>query len=756
MRAIDDKTLVDSLSKNFSLSKAFKFLFENSSDAIYVLDKNGRFIAANPKAVELIGFKLEDFIGKSLKKFVSAESLPKAVEGFQNAIRGESIRIELELKTSAKKAISLEATLSPLIRNGKVACALGIMQDTTQSKQLSALNFYGRKLNSTDSLQEAYELTLDAMERTLGFEHATFMMIDRGKLRVVCQRGYSTLLNLELPLDGTKKGVTVKATNTCKPVLVPDTRKDKDYVEGVPGIRSELAVPVETENKILGVLNVESRELGAFDERDVTLLQILASHAATAISNLEKQEEIEKRSSQLASLMRSSAEMIRTTDLRQRLEKIGEAIRELGWRRAVIYVTDENMEIESPENMVTVGLTDEERGFLWSKRQPGHVWRERIGPEYARFKIGEFYHLPWSDPWVRKTFAEDTLPSKLSSEEMVDWDPQDLLYAPLCLSEGRIVGMLSIDDPVDGRRPTKESLAPLELFINQAAVAVENAQLFQQLNDARNQLKEYANQLELKVRERTRELIEAQDRLLKAERLAAIGEVAAMVGHDLRNPLTGISGAAYYLKMKLGSKMSQKAVEMLELIEKDVEYSNKIVNDLIEYSKEIRLELTETTPKLIIKEVLSLIEVHDNIQVFDLTQDEPNIKVDVEKMKRVFLNIIKNAIDAMPEGGELRITSNESQGMLEVSFSDTGTGIQKDVMKKLWTPLFTTKAKGMGLGLSICRRIVETHGGKISAKSTVGKGATFTVTLPIKPKTEGGEGVWLNMPESLLSTTTKA
>ncbi len=756
MRGIDDKTLIDSLPKNISLSKAFEFLFDNASDAIYVLDKHGRFVAANRKAVELTGFKLEDFVGKSFKKFVSAESLPKAVKGFQNAIRGRSIRIELELKTSAKKTIFLEVTLSPLIRNGKVAGVLGVARDTTQSKQLSALNFYGRKLNSTDSLQEVYELTLDAMERTLGFEHATFMKIDRGKLLVACQRGYPTLLHLELPLDGTKRGVTVKATNTCKPVLVSDTRKDRDYVEGAPGIRSELAVPVETENKILGVLNVESRKLGAFDKRDLTLLQILASHAATAISNLKKQEEIEKRSSQLASLMRSSAETIRTTDLRQRLEKIAEAIRELGWRRAVIYVTDENMEMTSPENMVAVGLTDEERGFLWSKRQPGQVWRERIGPEYARFKIGEFYHLPWSDPWVRKTFSENTLPSKLSSEEMVDWDPQDLLYAPLCLSEGHIVGMLSIDDPIDGRRPTKESLAPLELFINQAAVAIENAQLFQQLNEAKNQLKEYADQLEIKVKERTRELIEAQDRLLKAERLAAIGEVAAMVGHDLRNPLTGIAGAAYYLKMKLGSKMNQKTVEMLELIEKDVEYSNKIINDLLEYSKEIRLELTETTPKLIMKEVLSLIEVHDNIQVFDLTQDEPNIKVDVEKMKRVFFNIIKNALDAMSKGGVLRITSNESEGMLEVFFSDTGTGIPKDVIEKLWTPLFTTKARGMGLGLSICRRIVEAHGGKISAKSTVGKGATFTVTLPIKPETEGGEGVWLKMPESLLSTTTKA
>jgi transcriptional regulator with GAF, ATPase, and Fis domain len=100
---------------------------------------------------------------------------------------------------------------------------------------------------------------------------------------------------------------------------------------------------------------------------------------------------------------------------------------------------------------------------------------------------------------------------------MVDWNPNDLLYAPLRLADGRVVGMLSIDDPVDGKRPTKESLAPLELFIHQAAVAVENAQLIQQLKDAKNQIKDYEDQLEVKVKQRTKELVVAQKKLLKTE-----------------------------------------------------------------------------------------------------------------------------------------------------------------------------------------------------------------------------------------------
>jgi len=247
-----------------------------------------------------------------------------------------------------------------------------------------------------------------------------------------------------------------------------------------------------------------------------------------------------------------------------------------------------------------------------------------------------------------------------------------------------------------------------------------------------------------------------QEELLKAERLAAIGEVATMVGHDLRNPLTGIATAAYYLKMRLGSKMDKKMEEMLELIDKDIEYSNKIISDLLEYSREIRLELVETTPKSIVEDSLTLVKVSQNIQILDFTGSEPRINVDVQKMKRVFVNIIKNSIDAMPEGGKLTIKSKESGDSVEIAFADTGAGMTGEIMEKLWMPLFTTKAKGMGLGLSICKRIVEAHGGSIFVNSTVGKGTTFTVTLPIKPKIEGGEKTWANIPGSLLSTTTKA
>jgi len=249
-------------------------------------------------------------------------------------------------------------------------------------------------------------------------------------------------------------------------------------------------------------------------------------------------------------------------------------------------------------------------------------------------------------------------------------------------------------------------------------------------------LQEYSQQLEVLVEKRTRQLQEAQEQLLKSQRLAAIGELAGMVGHDLRNPLTGMVGAVYYLKTKSASKLDDKERRMLKIIEESIAYANKIVSDLQEYSKEISLELEEASVKAILKESLASVKIPDNIQVIDKTCRSHKIKVDVAKIKRVFTNIIKNAVDAMPEGGKLTVKSSKKQTCMEVTFTDTGVGIPEDVLAKIGKPLVTTKAKGMGFGLSICNRIMEAHRGKLSIKSEVGKGTTVKLTFPLTRKRE--------------------
>jgi signal transduction histidine kinase len=221
-----------------------------------------------------------------------------------------------------------------------------------------------------------------------------------------------------------------------------------------------------------------------------------------------------------------------------------------------------------------------------------------------------------------------------------------------------------------------------------------------------------------------------EQRLLKAEHLAAIGEAASMVAHDLRNPLQGITGAADVLRGE--SLTAHEKSEMLRVIVSSVEYAEATVRDLLDYSREIHLRRVEVTPKAISQSALHAIKVPSNIKVHDTSQEQPAISVDPDRMKRVFINLIENAIDAMPRGGTFTIDTKESNGHMEISVSDTGTGIPENIMETLWKPMQTTKAKGMGLGLPIVKRIVEAHGGEISVKTRPGEGTTFMIRLPIK------------------------
>ena len=311
--------------------------------------------------------------------------------------------------------------------------------------------------------------------------------------------------------------------------------------------------------------------------------------------------------------------------------------------------------------------------------------------------------------------------------------------------EGKLVGQIALAN--SGKEYTKEDVRLVECLAALYAMALHRKHV-------EHQLQEYANSLEEKVAERTQRLEETNQRLVKAERLAAIGELAGMVGHDLRNPLTGIKNAAYYLKKKGNACTEGNNTAMLEIIDSAVEHANKIVNDLLEYSREIHLELEERAPCLLLAEALMMVQVPKRIKLLDQTHDEPKMMVDVGKMIRIFVNLIKNAIDAMPKGGTLEIRSSQKSDKVEFAFIDKGTGISEESMAKLFSPLFTTKAQGMGFGLAICKRIVEAHGGNITVQSVLGKGTTFTVTLPIEPKSKvGGEATWINIPESSLSTT---
>ncbi len=215
------------------------------------------------------------------------------------------------------------------------------------------------------------------------------------------------------------------------------------------------------------------------------------------------------------------------------------------------------------------------------------------------------------------------------------------------------------------------------------------------------------------------------------QKLDAMNDVSRMVAHDLRNPLTGIKGAAYSLRRNFGKEMGEKGTGLLKVIDDCVEYSNKIVSDLWEYSSEIKLDKSRYSPHQLVNKALTTLVIPKNIKIIDYANDDFTVNVDLAKMERVFSNLTKNAIDAMPNGGTIIISSIQLQNEAEIDFLDNGVGMSEEVAKKIGEPFFTTKAKGMGVGFSICKRIVEAHKGRIEVASTPGKGTKIMVFVPL-------------------------
>ena len=224
--------------------------------------------------------------------------------------------------------------------------------------------------------------------------------------------------------------------------------------------------------------------------------------------------------------------------------------------------------------------------------------------------------------------------------------------------------------------------------------------------------------------------------LKENERMAAIGETAAMVGHDLRNPLQVIVGSIDLIKKRLnkrGDSSDEREIEKwVDKIDAQTDYMNKIVSDLQDYSRNIKLKREKADLEALMGDVVSSVDIHGDVDV-SIVLDEglPDISVDETLMKRLFTNLILNAVQAMPDGGSLSIRGSLQGDDVVISVEDTGVGIREENLDEIFKPLFTSKAKGTGFGLPVCKRIVDAHGGTISVESEEGVGSTFTVKLPV-------------------------
>jgi PAS domain S-box-containing protein len=774
--------------KRHESEKKYKKLFQQSKDAMILINEKTKVTCWNPAAEKTFGYSSKEAIGKDIHKLVVPNSMCKegkeriksSLKLFNETGTGYFTFGSVELLARRKDGTEFpaELSISPIKLCGKWN-AVGVVKDITERKQLedelraSEERFRAISTSAIDAIvlvdeEDKVIYWNPAAEKTFGFTETeavgrklSELVIPNGlrknheallnelKHNSFSKRHFeSTLMRKDgtgFPADLSVSSLKLKDKN-CLAAIIRDISEQKKMEAAVKQERDMLEDITKSIGAGLVILDKDYRILWANsflknNESDIT--------NKTCYSTFNTLETI---------CPGCGPEKVFAGASFASREYFNKTLHERGlpcWYELIA------TPIKDAEGKVTAAL--ELTVDITEKKQ----LQEKLEEEKSKLEavtqnisaglllVDKDYKAVWANKYTKQRFGD--IEGKTCYEIIHGGNSICLACGVRKIYEGADIDKREVTINAEGNPQTWEVTAtPMKDQEGNIVAVLELAVDITKIKSMQSELSKYSERLEELVEKRTALLKQAQARLVKTERLAAIGELAGMVGHDLRNPLTGIKNSAYYLKKK-GTGISEvQAKEMLDIIDRCVDYSNKIVNDLLDYSREIHLDLKECSPKLLLAESLAMCQVPEKVKIVNSLKNEPNLKLDSDKTKRVFINLIKNAIDAMPNGGKLTIDSKQVDEDLELSFSDTGTGISDEVMPKLFSPLSTSKAQGMGFGLAICKRIIEAHGGKITVKTAKGKGTTFTVTLPIEPKPEiGGEKIWINTPESSLSTMTK-
>lgn len=291
----------------------------------------------------------------------------------------------------------------------------------------------------------------------------------------------------------------------------------------------------------------------------------------------------------------------------------------------------------------------------------------------------------------------------------------EFVCVPLVVKD-EAIGLICADNFYSRKPIIEKHVQLLNTFANHAALAIENAEAYRKLG------------------EKIRQLKDTQERLIRSERLAVIGNMAAYIAHEIRNPLVTIGGFARTI-MRTPHEDNQ-IKQSASIIIEEVSRLERILANIMDFSKPVEFIKVLSQINEILENTCSLMDPYFNkgrihvTKKFDTTI--PKIVIDPTQIKQVFLNLIKNAVESMPDGGMLTIETTMENEYVKIDIIDTGEGMTNEVMQNIFVPFFTTKVDGTGVGLAVSQKIVDDHGGYIKVKSTLHEGSTFSVYLPMK------------------------
>lgn len=619
--------------------------------------------------------------------------------------------------------------------------------------ELKALYEMGKAVSSTLKLESLFELILHTGLKILKAKGGVLRIEDKktGDLRI----RYSIGEYYQNPFD---EKISKRVFLTRTPLSLNRLGKERSF-------HSLLCVPFLLKGKVLGTLSLYDKESNPskFDERDLELLLNMANQVSCAIENAIVHYEIsrmanenERRLKQLSTLWELNKALLMTMNFEHIIRTtltaitIGEG---LGFNRAMLFLVNEKK--HRLEGVMGVGPDNaEDAGRIWSSLSQKK--------ENLLELINQIRSMPEKESVLNSLVIEIEIPLdhkqcilsrtvlegrsfNISSSQTEEIRPQtrcervchlrsevecyvseqlgqnEKVYSfatiPLW-GKGKVIGVILVDNIYNQNPITDEDVQFLNMFSNQAGLAIENARLYRNLEKVHNELKT------------------TQALLLHQEKMAALGELSTNIAHEIRNPLVSIGGFARRLDRAIPEEASEK--RYAKTIIKEVKRLEEILGDILIYTRDDKVALQELNLKDIIEESLSMVGEEINSEkikiIKDFPDDLPKIRGDYHQLKQVFLHLINNAFEAMNEGGtfsvRLKPLLEDGLTFVRAEVEDTGFGIDPENLHHIFNPFYTTKDNRLGLGLSIIHKLITSHRGRIEVDNNPGKGVKFIITLP--------------------------
>jgi PAS domain S-box-containing protein len=766
LEVAEDVSETISLEKKVSdLEVQYNQLIETASDAIIVCTLSGKIILSNKKAHELFGYAADEIIGKQFSQLLTEDTWAA------HAIRCSDLSAHQHIVASANNPV-----LSTCLHRDGSLFSAEITYSFRPMQEGGAVTAFVREISEQKAAAQKLQLYTQQLEQQV-HKHIQDLTYFQERLVMFLETANDALISTD------EKGTIIYFNKRAEEIF--------DYTRNeINGKHISLITPQEiwqiAQNAVYTSRNQFANSLGKTLEswgikKDQTTFPIEftvsvfdqdhQSFFTLIIRDISRRKKLEQQLQEYATILEEKVKE-RTFELTQSQQRLNDKVAELSILNQIGEALASTMSLELILDIILVAATSHQglgfnRAFLFLLNDTAtHVeGKVAVGPANA-----EEAHRIWSEILGQPMNLTEMLYSYVSTKESTDTYvnemvkririplsgeenilthvikhkqslnivngathplvPPDLLGTIQCSSfavvplvaREKVLGVLWADNAITQKPIEDRDVEQLRIFSNNASLAIENSNLYQSIQEKVTELDRAYQELQ-----------ENRDRLVRSEKLAAVGEMSATVAHAIRNPLTAIGGFARrllkreavsentnkYLKIIIDEidRLEVLLTEMLDFVRpKEPNIQNIYIHDILEHTLEILADELKSRNIATQKNYLP---------------DVPKARIDSDQLEEVFLNMFRNAIDAMPEGGMLSICTCRESDCIKISVADTGAGIPESDAEKIFHPFFTRKPKGSGLGLAVCNQIISWHGGHIDLRKDSPVGAVFDIFLPI-------------------------